>query len=62
MSKCGFRGMVRVPSVVSLCWLHIKGKKYLEMFLSWLNNGKKTVQGLNYSLTDGEGVTYFLQT
>lgn len=54
--------MVRVPSVVSLCWLHIKGKNYLEMFLSWLNNGKKTVQGLNYSLMDGEGVTYFLQT
>lgn len=32
------------------------------MFLSWLNNGKKIVQGLNYSLRDGEGLTYFVQT
>lgn len=62
MSKRGFRGTVQVPSVVPLCWLYAKGKKYLEMFLSWLNNGKKTVQGLNYSLRDGNGVTCFLKT
>lgn len=31
------------------------------MFWSWLNNGKKIVQGLNYSLRDWEGVSFFLQ-
>lgn len=62
MTKCGFRGTVQVPSAVPFCWLHAKGKKYLEMFFNCLNNGKKTVQGLNYSLMDGEGLTYLLQT
>lgn len=29
------------------------------MFLCWLNTVKKIAHGLNYSLRDGEGVTYF---
>lgn len=62
MSKCGFRGTVQVPSAVQLYRLHAKGRKYLEMSLTWSNNVTKIVHGLNYSLRDGEGVTHFLQT
>lgn len=60
MSKHGFRGTAQVPSAVALCRLYAKGKKYLEMFLGWLNNVKKMVHGLYYSLRDGDGVSYFL--
>lgn len=59
MSDCGFRGTVPMRSAVPLYSLCAKGAKYIEVFLSCLNNVKKIAHGLNYSLTDREGITTF---